>query len=189
MGRRRPACGRCRDAAISRRAPCSRCSSTRSSTACSPARTCVAWRPSSRCRANAASRSSPSEALAEGAPLDDVLALVDKHADARRGVLHARRRHPDVVGALRESRRRHRRRAAVAERFHVGARDRRDRRGRLGRVSPAAARLAVVPGRGRLRRFPARTAAPGFVVRTGNVSHRDGNDPVCRESSAWVARR
>ena len=62
---------------------------------------------------------------------------------ARRGVLHARRRHPDAAAALRESRRRHRRRSAVAEGLHLGARDRRHRRSHRRQVPPAAARLVA----------------------------------------------
>ena len=43
----------------------------------------------------------PAEALAEGAPLEGVLALMKEHADNGAVLLHARRHHPGGTRALR----------------------------------------------------------------------------------------
>ena len=105
-------------------------------------------------RASAASRSSRSTRSPKAPTLDEALALVRKHT--AHGAVFCT--HGDVIpmllGALREARRRHRRRAAVAEGLDVGARDRRHRRGRR---RPATSRRRPTDRAGRSRAAPARS--------------------------------
>ena len=85
----------------------------------------------------------PVEALAEGARLDEALALVRKHAAS--GALMCT--HGDVMPMLLDhyasAGRRHPDERAVAEGLHVDARDRQHRRGRARALRRAAARRAA----------------------------------------------